>query len=326
MNAIDLLCDDGSGKRNTTAFLLENLNKLSQILNSANGWHINDIAKYHEDIEFLNFCRLELFPNMTFEIARGEIKSLKGMIVNLSSTVEYSKFLFDQGHENVIPKYFNNNLIESTFGQLTYRTKKPDSQQFRQSLKAISVTQYENPVRGSSYNYQESEEISSSSANFLPLLKEYAERENEKISDGIEDQTFIVVDMNGGISSCDELSDYASFLKLITTIVESNNKLTDSCDTCAILISNVSDVSSSAWNFFRKLEFIFKEMLNVLSLGHQDFEENFILNCSQINDFDHCLPIQEAFASAYLKCRSRMVFTRREKHRVNKFSSKSNSK
>jgi hypothetical protein len=129
--AIDILTDNGTGKKNATSFFIEHLNKLQKIFNSPTGWRKTNWEQYEADIKYLKFLRDEFFPNVHYEISRGSVKSVVGAMVAISSLIDLSADQFRMGADVVYPKHFLTNAVENIFSQITLKSSQPTALEFQ---------------------------------------------------------------------------------------------------------------------------------------------------------------------------------------------------
>lgn len=316
---IDLL---NPNKKNATSFVIKQLNKLQLIFNSNQGWEKSKIENFNADIAFLKYMSHDFLPNLKFELARGSVRCIKGGIIAIKSMVELSITLMDSQNNYVYAKHMLNNAVENKFSQIVHRTKKPDALQFSQSLKAVCVSQFDCPVKGS-YTHEETDD--SNSYDYLAMIKDYARKEPEEIN---------IFKVSLPDNACDrdlynnKVQRFA-FQREVSTIISQNQPIIAECNECWQLISLVQKdngnwaLSSIANSLFSLLESCFRLVEAAMVITDAGFQDSFIENAFTIKYFDHCLSNQEMLIKAYYRYRVKVANASREKQRSNYFGSKS---
>jgi hypothetical protein len=331
---IDIIYEDNP-KKNTTSFFLELLNRLKEIYTNDDGWSIDRWDDYLDDIEFLKYMAKKIFPNIKFQMTRGSLKSVEGAIVGIYSSIELRRDLFESGAEIVYPKHFLNNAVENNFAQVTNRYPKPDAIQFQRALKGISLKNYQKPVKGSSYRFEKTNE-DTPTVNFIPMIKEMAQNQNEKEA---EDDIYEIpeITLREHISETDlypsnDQVKLSAFYKNILKIVLENIHATQNCPQCHENFQSVDDdeenfhFSTECLNFFFLLEHCYREVKAEVPLGSKYFEDTFKITASSIKYCNHCEEIQDVFIEKFLRYRLPLSIPSRVKHMINRYSSKSISK
>lgn len=331
INALDILHDDGTGKRNGTAWFLQELSSIPKIYINKNEWSKDNLQSYQSDVKQLNFLKNEFFTNIRFMMDRGSVKSVVGAIISCSSLIAYSQHLFDNGAEKFYPKHCINNATENIFAQISLKSTKPTAEDFKGILKGYSISGLESKC-DSNYKFEDGVKFDSSLSPF-ELAKELQQKEADDDKTSFEE--FIELDLSNCKNDAELYPDnfhFISFHKNIATFINSNINLTHDCDTCfqsLQLIQEGSDhcyLSNLARQFFSSLEFLYRELQKKIPISHENFKENFVQNAMNLPVFDHCLHIQEAFINQFLKFRIAKSIPFTDKRRVLKFASKSLSK
>lgn len=217
-----------------------------------------------------------------------------------------------------------NNAVENKFSQIVHKTKKPDALQFSQSLKAVCVSQFDGPVRGSYTNEANDE---SNAYDYLRMVKELAKKEQA-------DEAINVIKILLPEDACDRdlfnnLVQRFAFQREVSAIITKNQPIIAKCNECWQLISLVKKdngnwtLSCAANSFFSLLESCFRLIEADMAVTDANFKESFIENAFTIKYYDHCLPNKELMIKEYYRYRVKLANTRREKQRANYFGSKS---
>lgn len=325
--ALEIYFEDPTGSLNPTAFLVKHLNKLQKTFNSTIPWSSNGESSYDTDIKYLEFFRDELLGNLEFNLKRGKLKCIEGTRKSISSLIELSKYLFDTGVDQVLPKNFNNNPVENIFSQLTYKTAKPDSLQFRQSLKSTHISDRIQHVRGS-YRFNEKESVSNK-VDIISMAKAQNANEEED-SNEIEIIRVFIPDTITAKDLYPEKLHRMAFYKNLIKLIQNNSKCVESCEVCrsSLSLSENEDlkVTDEALTFFSFLELIFRKLKEIILLSSDSFKESFLHNATNIPVLRHCFNIHTKLSLQYFKFRFSSYMSEREKHRINKYSSKTLSK
>lgn len=326
--AIDVICQESSGKKNSTSFFIENLNKLQKIVNSKVGWSIDNPEKYNEDIATLTFLIQEFFPNIKFEIARGSFPSVTGAIISCSSLMALSRDMFSIGAPVFFPKHCTNNATENFFSQVTLKTPQPTALQFVQSMKGIIVSGF-NFMTKNTYKFND-EEMQDRNIDYFKMAKEF----NQPSSS--ESCHLEVIDLDFSSTPDTELFptsfELLGFHKEIAQLINANMRILENCGHCKELMSlvpmdNVSScLSPTAREFFSHLESCFRKLIQGMAMSDECFNDSFMCNSMKSLVFDHCFAIKEELVEKFLEIRSKSAFATRYIHLKNRFASKSLSK
>jgi hypothetical protein len=335
--ALDLVSQNSDGKKNATSFYFEILHRLKTILLNPDGWSMENKEQFEEDMQFLKFLADDFFSCIQIPIKRGYVKSLNGAVVSLKSLREISMKLVDEGAEKIYPKHILNNSVENIFSQTTQRFAKVDSAQFVAALKAISLTHYAVPVRGSSYNFEDGSG-QSIKLDFLRFMKEFIGEQEIMLQDEaeeIETHEREIPSQAHDELFANNLQEFG-FHRDIARIINNNAEILSQCEMCAGEIKLIQEgdedhlsLSCMAVKLFSQLEFCFRTLSkedendeHCLAALRDDFERNFKSNASKIEEFNHCPELKMKLVDDFFKLRREEIHRRRYLHKINPYSSK----
>lgn len=334
-----------AGKKSTTAFILENFHKLHAILTSTTPWTLSSeesIKKYESDVEYLRWFAGYFLKHLTMGSAR--LVSLHGIKMTIYTLIEVSQDLFKEGASHVIPSRLLTNAIENVFSVLRSLTPQPSAVQVSQSLRVMSISQFQfNPISGV-YDWDESEE---SSIDFVSLVKSWKRDETEvdECFNGVIHLT-TNTHWNQLFSTKIDFNSFVCFMSaILSKIIQ---KL--SCSDCKDWITeeNIDDVrctdgyellvmrhsviesckiipSQCFIQLGLNLEFLNRLMSQIDSVQSSKYKKNFLLSSYHLDKLQniHCEELIEIVAEPFISSRLKMLLHRRDKHRAVKFASKS---
>jgi hypothetical protein len=272
-------------------------------------------------------------------VKKGFVRSLNGAIVAIKSLIEISRKLVNEGAQNIFPKHYLNNAVENVFSQSTQRYPKVDSLQFLTSLKAISLTHYTVPVRGSSYRFDESSE-QSKNLEYYHFMKEFVQEQEEELRiAGEREEINAELREISNMEEADELfandlQEYG-FQRECARIINANAEKLSQCTMCSLSIRMIEfdddhkTLSCDAIKFFTLLEYNFRVLSKKdendkhhTAALNEGFEFEFASQVSKIEVFDHCPGLKRKLIDDFIALRIRKLHRRRLLHKINPFSSK----
>lgn len=314
-------------KKNPTAFLIEQIEKFHSITTSTSGWILDDQESYEDDIKFLKFMAEIFYPNICYQ--KAYLKSVPGAVMSIRVLIEYSQFLFDIGCKRVIPSRMLSNSIENIFSIITAKTSKPSALDFQHALKAVCISNYEREiVRGSNYEFDENCDLNS--IDFLSILQTSKEDGNIENTDSDYDENLMQI-----VFIPDDINVAELFYNSLETLaferdmkVLSNKIFLDlDCAVCKSLFFLDDSLSRIISDFYLKLEFLFRKLVETISPNEKIFHDSFLWNVDNLeNSFLHCFTSKAIVANKFLLNRIKLSLNCRFVHRANKFASKSISK
>lgn len=327
IHALEITKSRSDKKKNPIAFFLNLMLRLKNIIFSEEGWSKNNWKDYENDINFLKYMAYDILPNVNFEMERGYVKSLKGMIIAIRSLICLSGEIFDENCEGFHPKHITNNATENQFSQLTHHSSlKPDCRDVRNSIRAMSISAAsEGAVRGSNYSF-DGNDIS----NFDPVdvIQEVTKKKESTIDHSIN---LKLIEVPSTIHESTLFKSYLNrfgFHRDIGYLINSNKNIFDSCKICQQQMKLIADgaehstLSQTALKFFAELEALFQQLQKIFPITHESFKENFLFNASSKHHSIHCNNIQESLIIKYLQYRTKLASNTRDASSVNKFGSR----
>lgn len=293
---------------------------------------VNEEA-YEKAIEFLtNFQRL------VYSIRVGSQRFWKpwqsaAIMVTKSILRLTDYFLRHRGYEFVLGGRFTQDCLENIFSQLRKRQIRPTALQVKDSLKLLTVSQYMTDVNNSSYLWDSCDWLLS----FPDHLKDLSTTANVQINE-IEDDGLIDVFLEENVSiesSEQNVVYYLSGMILRQISIQSNacskcigscmadNAPTDNISTFTCLKdytgSSLLYVNIETYNFFIRLEQIFKQNIEVLKLVNHDLETKLyaLMSHIQADHIPDCHEIKNKLIKRYIQFRlkvSREKRTREKRH------------
>ena len=334
-STIDFLNKDS--KQSATSFMLQTFERWSNIMTSSS-YSLVKIKKFEDDVLFLEeFCTI--IDNINF---RSRLKSQTGSIWSTKSFIFLARQYFGKGMPEVKSSRFLQNALENVFSVTDSLQNKPSAQQFIQSLRSLSVTQFMwNPISGS-YNWDA--EVFKGKC-FLDMLAENKIENEEVLVDLFDEEAEFQLDFEIPHeiewkvlfkNSLELNAFYFEICKLLESITESvhcqdcRNSLTTSCgdENDGNLLkrlrgSELREPTYFVYLFYMQLEFIFQQLKRENFDGNR-MDENFkeIVSNRVTASFEHCHLTTEKIVKSFYIHRTGLKKCR-ELHKTNKFASKS---
>lgn len=339
-----------NGKKNATAWMLQNLQRLHNIIFDKEGWSSLDKAKYESDKYFLKWIGSEFLPNLKFSNA---LRCIAGLKLSINSLLELTEEYFKRGFVKVVPAFFLNDAIENIFSLVTSIVKKPTAVTMAQALRVISVNQFQfNPISRNNCSWDEN---APTSIDFIELLNLFAENEIDTENDeddSTADRYFVeITDIIDGRTIFATDIDYNVFFCEISRIFNKLMARLD-CDECKNNLINSSGVqmpgsdlfelrnqieeqthgqgilkyqpSKDILTFYMRLEFIFKELAKLISPDKSNFQSIYMYSTEKVLIAnEHCYKTTALLISTYIKERLDLNLHKYLPHKSNKNASKS---
>lgn len=331
---------------NATAFVLSCFNLYHKIITSREGWTINNLQKYNDDVEFLQWFADDFLPNV--KIGKGNMKSVFGARMGIFSVIHLSKDCFDKGYKEFKPSRVLTNPVENQFSILRSLTPKPSASHVAQSLRIMSLCPFQfNPV-SSTYDWDEEDP---KSIDYLKFLKEMIENPQDPTE--YEMQMFVsieVPDAVGWNQVMKDESEYSAFICHMSLLInEIINK--QKCNQCAMWIIAPDDHSFNRLEEYQllsirldmdtehykytpsvhiikyclQLEFLYQQLSLLINPAQEDFELNFQENVPEIKEASnsvHCFELLSKVATKFISFRLKSALHSRHIQKAQKFSSK----
>lgn len=152
----------------STAWFVDTLSKWFAITKSriSGLGHLN-MELYNDTTTFLREC-IQIFRGLNIgdKIVFKPVQ--KGLILATSSLLEITEYLLsEEQFQYVLPGRFTNDAVENLFSLIRLKTPKPNSLQFKNTLKLLSIQMYVKKIVGSSYE-QDDNNYFSSFLDYLP--------------------------------------------------------------------------------------------------------------------------------------------------------------
>jgi hypothetical protein len=344
-------------KQNATAFILTCFYHYHKIVTSTEPWSKNNIQKYNDDIEYLEWFADRLLLNI--QIGQGKMKSVFGARMGIYSLISLSKLCFDQGFDEFIPSRVLTNAVENQFSSLRDLTPKPSAVNVKQSLRIMSACPFQfHPINGV-YKW---DEIDPKNISYLEIIKEMSSNSEETspetthTNDEMEISISIKVPQNIQWKQLmknqnDPLREYEAFVCHMSILL---NKIIPKtkCEHCAswMMVNEEHSLnriegfallkmrlqydtknykftpSLENLKFMLRLEFVFQSLSIQLNPSEPKFEEIFLDNIPDIDEIEtlpHCFEMTLAIASAYINYRLKSALHCRHLQKAQKFASAS---
>lgn len=335
-----------NGKKNATSAFLQIMSYFHNIVLDNTGWTRDNKDKFDEDIEYLSWLAEEFFPNIQ---CKTSLRCIPAISMSLRCLIDLSKIYFQKNYPKVVPAWFLSNAIENIFSMVTSIFKKPTAVTMSQALRVISVNQFEFDPTSANYSWDDTEVPS---IDFIDLLKKFTDNENQQSSLQIDEETAKVpkITINDAVNVKDifanelelnvfhcEVAKMLLKLKSSVKCVECQSSMIDS-ENIETTRSRLFDLkqnanrektmaikpSRSLWDYFLKLEFIFKRLCESTAASDASFSLNFN---ESANDLlvpnEHCYATTSKIISLFLKERLKLKLQCYLPHKSVKHSSRS---
>lgn len=338
--------DDLQGKTSTTSFVLDNLNRLHQVMTSRVPWRVNTVENLHKfesDTRFLLWFADIFLKNVC--LGTGRLTSVVGIKMSIKSYINLAReFLFVEEIGSFVPSRLLTDAIENVFSILRSLTPLPSAVQVLQSLRIMSISQLQfEPIDGV-YNWDETDKVS---IDFVEMLK----RQNPSATTNT-DEFDIEVHLNENYSWLqlfESKLDFNSFVCFLSCLIGKVSKKIK-CHECrewvrAIDILDMKEIDGYELLSMRhsldnnyalvpsldmlqlglNLEFLFRCFSQLIPLDSVNFKKicnKSSLFLTEIQVF-HCHDVISIVAEQFITSRIKMILHKREKHKAVTFASKS---
>lgn len=335
-----------NGKKNATSAFLQIMSYFHGIVLNNTGWTHENKDKFDEDIEYLSWIAEEFFPNIQ---CKTSLRCIPAISMSIRCLIDLSKIYFQKNYPKVVPAWFLSNAIENIFSMVTSIFKKPTAVTMSQALRVISVNQFEFDATSANYSWDDTE---IPSIDFIELLQKFTEIENQRHSLQIDEETTIMpkiiindvvdveeifaneLDMN--VFHCEVakiLSKSISSIKCVeclSSMIDSENiettrsRLFDLKQNANREKTMAVKPSKSLWDYFLKLEFIFKRLCEITAASDASFSTSFNESASEVLvPYEHCYSTTSKILSLFLSERLKLNLHCYLPHKSVKHSSRS---